>query len=92
MKILDRLLGRPPGAADEKRVRLDEVMRLRRISRSPLEAAGLDAAAATKRCMECPRKQMCDEAIRAGDANALSLFCPNAHYVEYLRSRSLKFA
>jgi hypothetical protein len=42
--------------------------------------------------MESPGKQMCDEAIRAGGANALSLSCPNAHYPEYLRSRNLKFA
>ena len=92
MKVMDRLLGRLPEPADEKRVRLDEVMRLRGISRSRLAAEGMDAAAAAKRCMECPRKQMCDEAIRAGDTSALSLFCPNTHYVEYLRSRSLKFA
>ena len=92
MKVLDRLLGRLRKPADEKHVRLEEVMRLRGISRTPLEAGGPDAAAATKRCMECPRKEMCDEALRAGDPSALSLFCPNTHYIEYLRSRNLKFA
>ena len=65
-------------------------MRLRGVAAShPVDAR--DAAAATQRCPQCPNQRLCDEALAAGDAKGLSLFCPNSHYVEYLRSRSLEF-
>lgn len=93
MNVLDRLLGRLRRPAEEKRVRIDAVLQLRGIApHLPLDyAEALDAAAAMKRCRECPCKQICDEAIGGGDVKRLSLFCPNAHYVEHLRSRSLEF-
>ncbi|MCD6041458.1 MAG: hypothetical protein K0R40_1061 [Burkholderiales bacterium] len=73
--------------------RLQRLMRLRgTVARRPLDAAeARDAAAATQRCLQCPNQRLCDEALAASDAKGLSLFCPNSHYVEYLRSRSLEF-
>ena len=74
--------------------RLQRLMRLRRAATShPLDAAeARDAAAATQRCLKCPNQRLCDQALAAGDAKGLSLFCPNTHYIEYLRSRGLTFA
>ncbi|MGQ0544847.1 MAG: hypothetical protein ACT4P3_05860 [Betaproteobacteria bacterium] len=68
-------------------MRLEKVMRLR----GAVESDPRDAAAAAKRCSQCPYTHLCDEAITARDARALALFCPNTHYIEYLRSQSMKF-
>jgi hypothetical protein len=50
-----------------------------------------DAAAAQERCARCPNKRLCDEALASSDANSLSLFCPNSHYIQQVRSASLSF-
>lgn len=77
-----------------KESRLQRLMRLRGVAapHPPDAAEARDAAAATQRCLQCPNQRLCDEALAAGDAKGLSLFCPNTHYVEYLRSRGLTFA
>jgi len=77
----------------DSRVRLYEVMRLRGVSpsRPRDQAAAHDAAAAERRCVACGSKQLCDELLRAGHSKGYSLFCPNALYVEWLRSTSLHF-
>jgi hypothetical protein len=36
-------------------------------------------------------KKLCDEALEKADANAFALFCPNSHYMQYLRSEGLLF-
>lgn len=68
-------------------------MRLRGAVQSlPLNPAqARDAAAAKQRCVQCPNKGLCDEALESGDANRLSLFCPNSHYIQQVRSASLCF-
>ena len=73
--------------------RLQRLMRLRGAAAShPLDAAeARDAAAAVQRCAQCPNPRLCDEALAAGDAKTLSLFCPNTHYLQQLRSGSLTF-
>ena len=68
-------------------MRLDKVMRLRGAVQSP----GPDAAAAAQRCLQCPFARLCDEALAAGDVQALSLFCPNSHYIQQVRAGSLTF-
>jgi len=75
------------------RVRLYDVMRLRGMSPSQPrdQAAAQDAAAAEGRCVACGSKQLCDELLRAGHSEGYGLFCPNALYVEWLRSNSLDF-
>ena len=77
-----------------KESRLQRLMRLRGVAAShAVDAAETrDAAAATQRCLQCPNQRLCDEALAASDVKGLSLFCPNAHYLEYLRSRGLTFA
>jgi hypothetical protein len=54
-------------------------------------AQARDAAAAKQRCVQCPNKRLCDEALSFSDANSLSLFCPNSHYIQQVRSASLSF-
>lgn len=73
--------------------RLHQVMYLRGAALSlPLNPAqARDAAAAKQRCEQCPNKRLCDEALSFGDANSLSLFCPNSHYIQQVRSASLSF-
>jgi len=73
--------------------RLRQVMYLRGAVLSlPLNAAqARDAAAAMQRCGQCPNKRLCDEALASSDANSLSLFCPNSHYIQQVRSSSLSF-
>jgi predicted RecB family nuclease len=66
-------------------MRLDKVLRLR----GAVESDPRDAAAAARRCAQCPFTPLCDEALAAG--KDVRLFCPNTHYVEALRSGSLKF-
>jgi hypothetical protein len=77
----------------DSRVRLYEMMRLRGVLPPGLRdpAAAHDAAAAKRRCVACSSKQLCDELLRAGGGKGYSLFCPNALYVEWLRSTSLRF-
>jgi hypothetical protein len=68
-------------------VRLDRVMRLR----GAMESPGPDAEAAARRCANCGFTALCDEALAASDVKALALFCPNSHYIQQVRSRSLRF-
>lgn len=75
----------------DKRVRLYEMMRLRGVQPPGDASADPDVAAAERRCVACAGKEMCDELLRAGDGSAYSRFCPNALYIEWLRSSSLQF-
>jgi hypothetical protein len=85
------VLRRRPWA--DKRVRLREMLRLQRVPppepRDP--AAAQDSAAAEHRCAECASKELCDELLRKGDTKGFRKFCPNALYIEHLRSKSLHF-
>jgi hypothetical protein len=76
-----------------KESRLQRLMRLRGAATPhPLDAAeARDAAAAVQRCVQCPNQRLCDEALAAGDAKTLSLFCPNTHYLQQVRNGSLSF-
>jgi len=77
----------------DTRLRLYEMMRLQQVSptqpRDP--AAAQDAAMAAHRCAACASKELCDELLRSGDTKGFRKFCPNALYVEWLRSNSLHF-
>jgi len=77
----------------DSRVRLYEVMRLRGVSppQPRDQAAAHDAASAERRCVECCSKELCDELLRADGCKGYGVFCPNALYVEWLRSNSLHF-
>jgi hypothetical protein len=77
----------------EQRLRLAEMMRLQRVSpaRPRDHAAAQDAATAERRCAACASKELCDELLRGGDARQFRKFCPNALYIEWLRSNSLHF-
>ena len=74
-------------------MRLDKLMRLRGAAfPDPLDVTeARDAALAAQRCLECRSSALCDDGL-AGHGLEHRLFCPNSHYIEYLRSRSLKFA
>ena len=77
----------------DTRLRLTEVMALRRAwlpDPLPPEAARY-AQEAAERCLACRRKRLCDEALAAGKPEPFSLFCPNTHYIEQVRSGSLRF-
>ena len=82
------------GRKHDSRARLPEVMRLRRAylpePLPPAAAAQLEEA--QRRCLACNAKALCDEALAARDANAFSLFCPNSHYVQQVKSASLTFS
>jgi len=69
-----------------KSLRLHQVLRLR-----GLPGSTLLESAAERRCRQCPRASLCDESLATGRFDALRLFCPNAHYIEALRSRCLEF-
>jgi len=73
-------------------MRLDKLMRLRGATfADPIALAeARDAALAAQRCLECRSTSLCDEAFSGGGLPH-RLFCPNSHYIEQLRSRSLKF-
>jgi hypothetical protein len=77
----------------DDRVRLYELMRLQQVRpaqpRDP--AAARDTATAERRCAACASKELCDELLRTGDTKGFRQFCPNALYVEWQRSNSLKF-
>jgi hypothetical protein len=77
----------------DKRVRLYEMMRLQQVEplRHRDQAAARDEATAEHRCAACASKEVCDEMLRNGDTKAFRQFCPNALYVEWLRSNSLHF-
>ena len=77
----------------DRRLRLYEMMQLRGVQslRSRDPAAAGDAAAAEQRCAACASKQLCDELLRTGDSEGYRRFCPNALYLEWLRSTSLHF-
>jgi hypothetical protein len=76
--------------ADET-LRLPQMMRLRgALPPEPLTKAAVhDAALAERRCIACGAKSMCGELIAAGRSDGYALFCPNAHYIEQIRSRLL---
>lgn len=78
----------------DDRVRLEEMMRLRgAVLTDPLsEADAHDLALATQRCLQCRRKDLCDERLAAGNSTGYGLFCPNTHYIERLRGSSLRFS
>jgi hypothetical protein len=87
---LAMLMARRTARADET-LRLPEMMRLRgAMSPVPLTKAAVhDAALAERRCIACGAKSMCSELISAGHSDSYALFCPNAHYIEQVRSRLL---
>jgi hypothetical protein len=84
------MLRRPKPAA---RVRLFEVMSLRRVYLpEPLGAVGAhELQQAKRRCLACGVAGLCEEALQKADVKAFSLFCPNSHYLNYLRNASLTF-
>jgi len=51
----------------------------------------LDLEKAAQRCEECNAKKICDEVLKSGTTAGYSRFCPNAPYLEQLRSRALEF-
>jgi hypothetical protein len=75
------------------RVRLPEVMRLKRVQLpEPLSAAAAkEFEEAMRRCLACNWGQLCAEMIAAGDAQAFSLFCLNCAYMQRVKSESLRF-
>jgi hypothetical protein len=77
----------------DKRVRVVEVMALRRIHLPhPLGGEGQrEFERAKRRCLACRVTKLCDEALSKADVNGLSLFCPNNHYLQHLRNASLAF-
>lgn len=85
------VLRRRPRA--DERVRLYDMMRRRGVSPpAPAEpTAAQDVAAAERRCAACANKEMCDELLRIGQTKGYDRFCPNALYIEWLRSNSLDF-
>jgi hypothetical protein len=84
------MLRRPKPVA---RVRLFEVMSLRRVYLpEPLGAVGAhELQQAKRRCLACGVASLCEEALQNADARGFSLFCPNAHYLQHLRTASLIF-
>ncbi len=84
------LTARRTARADET-LRLPQMMRLRgALPPEPLTKAAVhDAALAERRCLACGAKSMCSELISAGRSDGYALFCPNAHYIEQIRSRLL---
>lgn len=77
----------------DERVRLYDLMHRRGVSLPPAEDPGgaQDLAAAERRCAACANKEMCDELLRLGETRGYQRFCPNALYIEWLRSNSLDF-
>lgn len=75
----------------EEPLRLYEMMRLRGVL-TPLRAEDApDVAAAERRCAACAGTELCDELLGAGTSDGYQRFCPNAIYLEWLRSTSLRF-
>ena len=82
------LMARRTARADVS-LRLPDMMRLRGAAApEPLTTAAVhDAANAERRCIACGAKAMCGELLASGRSDGYQLFCPNAHYIEQLRSR-----
>lgn len=80
-------MSRRAARADET-LQLPQMMRLRgALPHEPLSSAAVhDAASAERRCLACGAKAMCAELLAAGRSDGYQLFCPNAHYIEQLRS------
>ncbi len=76
-----------------ERLRLYDLLRLRGVPPPPPgDAAGArDLAAAERRCAACASKALCDELLASGESDGYRRFCPNALYLEWLRSNSLRF-
>ena len=75
-------------ARAEERLRFYDMMRLRGVS---LPADAPDVAAAERRCAACASKELCDELLDSGESDGYRRFCPNALYLEWVRSNSLRF-
>jgi len=86
-KLLESLARKAP------RLRLFEVMRLRGAAppKAPGPSARRDLRHAAVQCAECHYTKLCDELIGRSAREGYSRFCPNAPYIEQLRSRSLRF-
>lgn len=69
-------------------LRFYDMMRLRGVS---LPGDASDVAAAERRCAACASKELCDELLDSGESDGYRRFCPNALYLEWLRSNSLRF-
>jgi len=67
--------------------RLLEMMRRRGVTLPDTE----DAMRAIERCMRCGSQALCDEWLKQDRADAYRAFCPNAHYIEFLRQTGLTF-
>jgi len=85
------LLALRPRPRSDNRLPLHEMMRLRGVSPPRGPAAARDVAAAERRCLACSSKELCDELLGAGSSEGYRQFCPNALYLEWLRSNSLNF-
>jgi len=72
---------------------LDELMQLQGAALAdPLTPeAAREHAAALSRCNQCASRKLCVEVLRAGRGQRLGLFCPNAHYVAWVRHNALRF-
>lgn len=73
------------------RLRIYDLMHLRGVPLPGDRASAPDVAAAERRCAACASKELCDELLAAGASDGYRRFCPNALYVEWLRSNSLRF-
>lgn len=81
------------GRKRELRIRLIEVMKLRRalLHETLSEAEAREFAAAKQRCLSCGVTALCDEALQQGDAAGFSRFCPNCSYLQHVLRESLHF-
>ena len=50
-----------------------------------------DLERAKQRCNQCNAKGLCDEILESGSTAGYSRFCPNAPYLEQLRTHALEF-
>jgi hypothetical protein len=75
------------------RMLLDELMRRQgAVLPDPLTpAVAHEHALAVTRCGCCASRKLCAELLQAGRAERQSLFCPNAHYVAWVRHNALRF-
>lgn len=79
-------------ARDDGRLRLRDMMRLRRafLPHPLTRTAAGDVADAARRCVTCENKSLCDTHLAAHNAEPYELFCPNSSYIERLRRGALK--
>jgi hypothetical protein len=61
------------------------------VSERPTPEVARQLEIAKRRCAECNNKALCDELLGRGKKDGYSRFCPNAAYIEQVRSGSLKF-